>query len=511
MYREIKSMAERSVEQFVKIMEQFKKLLAMMNDASKAYLAQLERDIENATAETRANIEATKRDVEKKMREMKEVAESIGDVLNTPGSMISGFCDGVTMAGGGVLDSLFDAGRGFVDAFEDIFTGRRKRSSCEPPNIIDVPDLDLSAFDGISLDALKNIVRDLNPNLDLIDMDFDMLAAEIDSSSIRKIRDTLQGIFMHAFESTKIIARWASKIFYISIILIIYDAYVYVGSFYKDDAFDNMTINHSFKEICEKEKKPKVTPMRCWELKEKYHLAVSMILSKKETISLVTESIPSLCAAIVISGILLMDYLFAVTLEAFKEHASFGITFPGMEQGISFGSTLKEATGQSLSNTIRIDGFDLSTDKCLPSPQRTNNSSIWPIFAIIIAALLSCVIEAYFSRLRQIICNAYYPKRAQERAIYLHKKIMSGRRTRQLQLGLILHREMSCKERSAEFSPFQQVWRLFSTQKGPTTLKTCLGCKEPLKEDTSSAYTFRHNGEKVSAEICSDCAKEPNE
>ena len=161
--------------------------------------------------------------------------------------------------------------------------------------------------------------------------------------------------------------------------------------------------------------------MRCWELKEKYHLAVSMILSKKEAISLVKESVPSLCAAIVISGILLTDYLFAVTLEAFKEHASFGLTFPGMEQGISFGSTLQEAAGKGLSNTIKIDGFDLSTDKCLPSPQRTESSSIWPIFAIIITALLSCVIEAYFSRLRPIICNAYYPERAQERAVFLHK------------------------------------------------------------------------------------------
>ena len=414
MYREMKSMAQMFVEKFVKIMDQLNNILVMVNDASKAYLAQLERDIENATAESRANIEATKRDVEKKMKEMKEAAEGIADVLNAPGGILSSACDGVTAAGGAI-------GGAIADEVGSWFSRRRKRSSCGPPNLVDVPDVDISAFDGIPLDALKNIVQDLNPNLDLVNMDFDMLAAKIDSSSIRIIRETLQGLFMHAFESSKTIARWASKIFYISIILIIYDTYAYVCSFYKDDAFDNMTINHSFKEICEKEKKPKVTPMRCWELKEKYHLAVSMILSKKEAISLVKESVPSLCAAIVISGILLTDYLFAVTLEAFKEHASFGLTFPGMEQGISFGSTLQEAAGKGLSNTIKIDGFDLSTDKCLPSPQRTESSSIWPIFAIIITALLSCVIEAYFSRLRPIICNAYYPERAQERAVFLHK------------------------------------------------------------------------------------------
>ena len=417
MYREMKSMAQRFAEQFVKIMEQMKNILAMVNDASQAYLAQLERDIENATEETRENIKATKREVEKKMKEMKEAVGSFSDVLNAPGNFISDVCSGVTAAVGGVYDNVSDE----VGSFIGGLFGRKKRSSCNPPNLVDIPNVDISAFDGISLDALKDIVRKLDPNLDLINMDFDMLTLKIDSSSIRKIRETLQGIFMHAFAFSRIIAQWASKIFYIFIILIIYDTYAYVNSFYRDDAFDNMTINHSFKKICKKEKKPKVTPMRRWELKEKYNLAVSMILSKEETLSLFKESLPSICAAIVISAILVTDYLFAVTLEAFKEHASFGITFPGMEQGISFGSTLKEAAGKSLSSTIKIDGFDLSTDKCLPRPQKTEVSSIWPIFTIIIIALLSCVVEVYFSRLRSIICNAYYPKRAEERAIFLHK------------------------------------------------------------------------------------------
>ena len=94
-------------------------------------------------------------------------------------------------------------------------------------------------------------------------------------------------------------------------------------------------------------------------------------------------------------------------------------TKPGMEQGVSLSSFL--LNNHTFDPLLKIRAFNLSTDPCLPRSKQTDAVSLGPIFAILVVCFFSCVVEAYFSRLRAIICNIFYPVRANERAKYLYK------------------------------------------------------------------------------------------
>ena len=131
------------------------------------------------------------------------------------------------------------------------------------------------------------------------------------------------------------------------------------------------------------------------------------------------QSYPTLVGLTLIVAILTADFVFTNVLETFEENAKFAISFPGMEQGVTFSSFLAE--GDASVNIFKVQAFDLRTDECLPKGIRTDTSTFGIIFTVMIICLCSCIIDAYFSRLRAIILNIFYPERAQERAKYLYK------------------------------------------------------------------------------------------
>ena len=168
------------------------------------------------------------------------------------------------------------------------------------------------------------------------------------------------------------------------------------------------------------QKERKLTPLRKWETeKEELLKSTSFKLAREEVKKLIVQSFPTILATVVIVGIIIVDFSFTEVLQAFEEDAMFGISFPGMEQGISFDSFLKNSHSEN--PFLEIEEFNLSTDPCLPRSKQTDATLLGPIFTILVVCFISCVVEAYFSRLRAIICSIFYSKRANERAKYLYK------------------------------------------------------------------------------------------
>ena len=266
---------------------------------------------------------------------------------------------------------------------------------------------------------MKNILKTLKPDLDFIDFDYDSLLGQIESSSISEIRNQLKAIFKQALKFGKVIATWWSKIFYLSIIFVVIDAVKYQRKHFADDGFDNMLIDDNLKKAWRRDGKRKLTPIRKWEAKERYQVATSIKLSKKEIKKIVLESIPSIIMTIIIVGVVLTDVIFAEFLQTFQDHAKFGISFPGMEQGVSFSSMIKDKDAKL--NILKIEAFDLRTDPCLPKAKMTPPSILAPIILILLFCAISCIIDAYATRLRAIICNFFHPGRADERASFLYK------------------------------------------------------------------------------------------
>ena len=291
------------------------------------------------------------------------------------------------------------------------------QGGCHVPKIVNVPKIRLPSL-GIS-DKLKAIMSQLKPDLDLLSIDLEGMKGQLNSSSIAEIREKMRGIFNQVMNLIKVIGRWWSKVFYLSILFVVADAIKYQRNYYIDDDFDNSMIDNNLKKKWKEDGERKLTPMRNWELKKRFQLPTSSRLTKEERNRMYRQSYPTLVGLTLIVAILTADFVFTNVLETFEENAKFAISFPGMEQGVTFSSFLAE--GDASVNILKVQAFDLRTDECLPKGIRTDTSTIGIIFTVMIICLCSCIIDAYFSRLRAIILNIFYPERAQERAKYLYK------------------------------------------------------------------------------------------
>ena len=115
------------------------------------------------------------------------------------------------------------------------------------------------------------------------------------------------------------------------------------------------------------EKYEKLTPIRHWELNEKYQVSTSIKLSKVEGKRILMTAIPSIIFFVVTSLSLIADFALASLLDAILENGEFGISFSGMEQRIDLGELFGAVEeGEINMASLNLAGFDLSSDVCLP-------------------------------------------------------------------------------------------------------------------------------------------------
>ena len=80
--------------------------------------------------------------------------------------------------------------------------------------------------------------------------------------------------------------------------------------------------------------------------------------------------------------------------------------------------------------SLKIEAFNVTTDQCLPRPEKTNKFQLFWIILIMVFSIVTCLFDVYFARWRSRICNGFNPQVARERAIYLFKRIKAGRGNR---------------------------------------------------------------------------------
>ena len=122
-------------------------------------------------------------------------------------------------------------------------------------------------------------------------------------------------------------------------------------------------------------------------------------------------------------------------MTIFRENATFGVAFAGTGKGIPLEDVIGNISKISELKTLNLQGFNLTSDECLPVPNYTKNDDLVPLYAILCFCLFSCLADAYACRLRAQICNFFYPERAKHRAAFLCKTIKAGRIERTNQLG----------------------------------------------------------------------------
>ena len=201
----------------------------------------------------------------------------------------------------------------------------------------------------------------------------------------------------------------------------------------------------------------------------------------------------------------------STVLQLFRDEAKFGISFDGVEKGVSFESLIpKLETGEVNLASLNVQGFNLSTDPCLPSPKTTDHVQTGIIAVIIILCSLSCLFDAYISRLRAKICNICFPNRASQRAEYLYKRIQTGRKTRRIQLSMIVGRELDIRDRKAKFFSSYNWLKNKLGRKHITDSFVCPGCNSKIKQGEGHDFALTRNNERTKTVICKSCFSDVN-
>lgn len=143
---------------------------------------------------------------------------------------------------------------------------------------------------------------------------FQDMADKLEASSIRDIRERLGNILKKLFDVLKCTLRGVSKVLYLSIFLIVFDAMRYMQRYYADDSFDNKFVDGNIKEFWIDENKPPLTPLRNWELKDRFQIARSMKLSRSEGYRILYYTIPTLIALMLSLAIIFLDSQFTVVI-----------------------------------------------------------------------------------------------------------------------------------------------------------------------------------------------------
>lgn len=463
--------------QFDGIHKQIHNILNIIKSIFEQYLEQLREKARRVLEDTKKEINKTKQDIENQVRNIKQimndadVVQAVKEVCNPVVDEITNiidqsinigtdiwhqsqnlgndvvthggdFANGVLNSGQNVGKDIAREGKDAVDTIKGVFgIGRKKREAkCELPNF------DIN-FKEVNLRELINYISEMIPNLKLFEIHLQRAIAQMDGISVSELRRRLSEGLKYASKMIMIIFSWWSKIFYLSIIFIIRDSFTYMKRYYSDNSFDNELIDANLRKKWQIEGNEELTPMRNWELRERYKMSNNVKLTLKERKKIFVESIPTLLILVFIAGIIFVDWLFSTTIKNFEINAKFGIFFPGIKEEIKFNSFI-EATP----TIFHIPAFNLTTERCLPRAKFTNMNILLPICSIICLCLLSCLLNVYASRLQRKICNLFFSERAKERADYLYNQIRKGRESRNLKLQMLLNEEYVKREQANEYA-----------------------------------------------------------
>ena len=402
MVEEVIKLASHVLVQLGEVLSQFQIILEEIKVLLELYIKRLEADLSDEAKKELA-------DAQNSIVKIKEAATKAANALTLPNT----FCSGVLSSSSAVVSKIKKLASTFQEYVFELVgqnsgNGNKKRDACA--GAISLGQFTMSQ---LSKTDMEEFLTKIGAKVDLSKITTaDELAKQLDTTSIDYIRTEFKETFEKALNTVLIFSVWTSKILYLTILLLIYDAHSYLAQHYSDDTFDNMMVDDNLKRLQRK----KLTPLRQWEVREQYYHATDVSLTTDELINIVIISLSSVLSTVFITLVVIADFLLASALTAFKENSKLAISFPGLEQG----STLSDELGNS-DKEFQVEAYDYSLDPCLPEGRKSPPRVLWPLYVVLFFCLLSCVLEAYFSRMRAAICNAFYEKRAEQRAVFLYK------------------------------------------------------------------------------------------
>lgn len=502
MYEQMKTMACQYDIQFGNVFDQVAGILEKVHEIIQEQRKQIAEMATHLSQDLQAQAQSQKRKIEEQMENLKHKLGALQGVLNAPGNVLNGICSGANSAIAGTQHFFQDVGKNLSETAKKIwnFFGRRRKrdNGCGISSV--VPNVGDIKIPGPNLDALKQWAKELFPDLNVFDLNLNEFESTIKSTSILELRGKIIGILRDVFGMFQSWTKHVKKFFYlVSLTLVVLDAFQYLKHYWSDDSFDNLYVDDNLRRLWREQSKEKLTPLRHWELNEKFHMSASLKMSKKEAKRVLIQSIPTMIFTAVVIAVLVADYALANLLQVLLEHGEYAISFAGMEQGLNLRDLLGQVqSGEVSLASLKLEGFDLSTEPCLPRAKRTSYRSLSVLALIIVVSGFSCIFDAYACRWRAQICNFYYPLRAKERGEYLYKRIKAGRGNRRFQMTIAVKRELKRRAQLKEFS----WWTKFVASSRSSKMSwKCPACKWNIPKTDCTEIDL--GTEKTL--ICQDC------
>ena len=153
-------------------------------------------------------------------------------------------------------------------------------------------------MENMNIDAVNKLnkwAQDLVPDFDVKVEGSPDISKLLKVPSISDIRGKLSNIIKDSFNSVRYYLAYTKNCFMlISLICLTISAARYLLSYYSDDAYDNRFVDNTLRNLWRHESYEKLTPIRRWELNEKFQVAASIKLSKKELKRMVTRAFPTM-------------------------------------------------------------------------------------------------------------------------------------------------------------------------------------------------------------------------
>ncbi|CAG9772832.1 unnamed protein product [Ceutorhynchus assimilis] len=287
---------------------------------------------------------------------------------------------------------------------------------------------------------------------------------------LRDARDTASAI-LHNVKNKKAffdtISNIIKRLLVLVFIRVIFSSQTYEEKFLKDIEFDNCYISKYFRKIDARRKsqeKSSLLPLKKLERKQLIDpFSPKPLKSERELI--LKESFLLLLEMITASTFILLDSLFFEALDIIRRHARIDYLTTGKHdlvltiKGTGMIATLLRSLikGFNIKKRIKVER---SNEKCLPRPQKLSKSYIWKIYGTYFAIWLMMWFQAYFLRMRRMICAYFFKKREKKRILFLYNETLKRRKT----FLKFMRRNVERKARSRRLEENYNIFQIMSAK-----------------------------------------------
>ncbi|XP_071444965.1 DC-STAMP domain-containing protein 2-like [Hetaerina americana] len=256
------------------------------------------------------------------------------------------------------------------------------------------------------------------------------------TQSSTSMGQVIKGIVSEVKERTSILSSvfgWMGLATSFCFLLVFIRVLQYSYKYQVSDKFDNHYISHHIYEIDARrmaQDRETILPLKHHE-KRKYIKVTSLQLTGSEKMKITKSSMVIFLATVKLATYIATDHCLYWLLGIIRKYGNIQTQLPAPNMiGVHVeGKGPLANLYQGTINALQPLGMppSIDTSACLPVPRTPDVNCHYQIVGLLVLCWMLTLTEPYGQRMRAMVMNAYYPKRAYVRAAWLYNQILRSR------------------------------------------------------------------------------------